>query len=45
MKRILGWIAPALMMGVMIFLIFGPLANLLLWAVAEKMVLSAPVAH
>ncbi|WP_291968356.1 ABC transporter permease subunit [Candidatus Symbiopectobacterium sp.] len=36
MRLILGWIVPALMLGVMIFLIFGPLANLLMWAMAEK---------
>lgn len=36
MRRVLGWLAPALILGVLIFLIFGPLANLLLWAVAEK---------
>lgn len=36
MKRVLGWIAPVLILGALIFLIFGPLSNLLLWAVAEK---------
>lgn len=36
MKNVLWWIPRMLILGTLIFLIFGPLANLLLWSVAEK---------
>lgn len=36
MTRALWWIPRSLILGGLIFIIFGPLANLLLWSVAEK---------
>ena len=32
----LAWLPRAVILGVFAFVIFGPLANLVLWAVAER---------
>jgi putative spermidine/putrescine transport system permease protein len=36
LRRTLGWLPLAVVLGLLAFAIFGPLLNMLLWAVAEK---------
>src|SRR5260370_13746762 len=36
MKRALAWVPRGLALGTLAFVVFGPLANLVLWAFAEQ---------
>ena len=36
MRRVIAWVSRGLALGVLAFVVFGPLANLALWAFAEQ---------